>query len=242
METRAVRQGDQWVLNGTKAWITNGCIADLAIVWAKTEEGVRGFLVEKGTPGFTTSKVEGKFSLRASVTSELAFQDCAIPADNLLPGSEGLKSALSCLNQARYGIAWGAIGSALAVYDEALRYAKERTQFGKPIASFQIQQQKLVWILNEITKGQLMNLRVGRMKERDRARAHHISMAKRNNCWVARETARIGREILGANGIMDEYQSFRHMVNIESVYTYEGTHDIHTLILGHQITGIEAFS
>jgi len=241
METRAELRGDRWVLNGTKAWITNGCIADIAIVWAKTPEGVRGFLVEQGTPGFTTSKVEGKLSLRASVTSELAFQDCAVPEDHLLPGTDGLKSALSCLNQARYGIAWGAIGSAMAVYDEALRYAKERTQFGKPIASFQIQQQKLVWMLNEITKGQLMNLRLGRMKEQGRARAHHVSMAKRNNCWVARETAKLGREILGANGIMDEYQVFRHLVNIESVYTYEGTHDIHTLILGHQITGLPAY-
>jgi len=241
METRAELQGDRWVLNGTKAWITNGCIADIAIVWAKTTEGVRGFLVERGTPGYTTSKVEGKFSLRASVTSELAFQDCAIPKDNLLPGSDGLKSALSCLTQARYGIAWGTIGSALAVFDEALRYAKERTQFGKPIASFQIQQQKLVWILNEITKGQLMNLRVGRMKEQGRARHYHVSMAKRNNCWVAREAAKLGREILGANGIMDEYQTFRHLVNIESVYTYEGTHDIHTLILGERITGLPAY-
>ncbi len=241
METRAELQGDRWVLNGTKAWITNGCIAAVAIVWAQPPEGIRGFLVEQGTPGFTTSRVEGKFSLRASVTSGLAFQDCAIPRDHLLPGTEGLKSALSCLNQARYGIAWGTIGSAMAVYDEALRYAKERTQFGKPIASFQIQQQKLVWMLNEITKGQLMNLRLGRMKEKGRARAHHVSMAKRNNCWVARETARLGREILGANGIMDEYQVFRHLVNIESVYTYEGTHDIHTLILGERITGLPAY-
>ncbi len=241
METRAELQGDRWVLNGTKAWITNGCIADVAIVWARTPEGIRGFLVEQGTPGFTTSRVEGKFSLRASVTSGLAFQDCAIPRDHLLPGTEGLKSALSCLNQARYGVAWGAIGSAMAVYDEALRYAKERTQFGKPIASFQIQQQKLVWMLSEITKGQLLNLRLGRMKEKGRARAHHVSLAKRNNCWVARETARLGREILGANGIMDEYQAFRHLVNIESVYTYEGTHDIHTLILGERITGLPAY-
>jgi len=242
METRATLEGDRWVLNGTKAWITNGSIADLAIIWAQTTDGIRGFLVEKDTPGFTSRDVEGKFSLRASVTSDLAFQDCAIPKDHLLPGTEGLKSALRCLNQARYGIAWGVIGSAMAVFDEALSYAKERVQFGKPIASFQIQQQRLVWMLNEITKGQLMNLRLGRMKERGTARAHHVSMAKRNNCWVAREVARLGREILGANGIMDEYQAFRHMANIESVYTYEGTHDIHTLILGEKITGIAAYS
>jgi len=242
METRAERHGDRWVLNGNKAWITNGSIADVAVVWARTAEGIRGFLVEAGTPGFSAPDVEGKFSLRASVTSELVLQDVEVPATGLLPGSDGLKSALACLTQARYGIAWGAIGSAMAVYDEALRYAGERTQFGKPIAAFQIQQQKLVWMLNEITKGQLMNLRVGRLKERDRAKFYHVSMAKRNNCWVAREVARLGREILGANGIMDEYQAFRHLANIESVYTYEGTHDIHTLILGERITGIAAYS
>ena len=242
METRAERLGDGWVLNGVKAWITSGSIADVAVVWAKTSEGIRGFLVEKGTPGYSTKDVEGKFSLRASVTSELILQDVKIPASNLLPGTDGLKSALACLNQARYGIAWGAIGSAMAVYDEALHYAKERVQFGKPIAGFQIQQQKRVWMLNEITKGQLMNLRLGRMKQSEQAKFFHVSMAKRNNCWVAREVARLGREILGANGIMDEYQAFRHMVNIESVYTYEGTHDIHTLILGEKITGIPAYS
>jgi glutaryl-CoA dehydrogenase len=242
METRAERRGDQWVLNGSKAWITNGTIADVAIVWAKTADGIRGFLVERGTRGFTSHNHEGKFSLRASVTSELVFQDCAIPAENLLPGSNGLKSALECLTQARFGIAFGTIGSAMAVFDEAVRYAKERVQFGKPIAAFQIQQQKLVWMLNEITKGQLINLRVGRLKEQGKARFFHVSMAKRNGCWVARECAKLGREILGANGIMDEYQVFRHLVNIESVYTYEGTHDIHTLILGEQITGIPAYS
>jgi glutaryl-CoA dehydrogenase len=242
METRAERRGDRWVLNGSKAWITNGTIADVAIVWAKTADGIRGFLVERGTKGFTSHNHEGKFSLRASVTSELVFQDCAIPAENLLPGTNGLKSALECLTQARFGIAFGTIGSAMAVFDEAVRYAKERVQFGKPIAAFQIQQQKLVWMLNEITKGQLINLRVGRLKEQGKARFFHVSMAKRNGCWVARECAKLGREILGANGIMDEYQVFRHMVNIESVYTYEGTHDIHTLILGEQITGIPAYS
>lgn len=241
METRAERRGDQWILNGSKAWITNGTIADVAIVWAKTADGIRGFLVERGTPGFSSHNHEGKFSLRASVTSELVFQDCAIPAGNLLPGTGGLKSALECLTQARFGIAFGTIGSAMAVFDEAVRYAKERVQFGKPIAAFQIQQQKLVWMLNEITKGQLINLRVGRLKEQGKAKFFHVSMAKRNGCWVARECAKLGREILGASGIMDEYQVFRHLVNIESVYTYEGTHDIHTLILGEQITGIPAY-
>ena len=241
METRAERKGDGWVLNGAKAWITNGSIADVAVVWARTPDGIGGFLVEKGTPGFTTHDVEGKFSLRASVTSELVFQDCAVPEANRLPNTDGLRSPLECLTQARYGIAWGAIGSAQAVFEEAVSYAQHRVQFGKPIAGFQIQQQKLVWMLNEITKGQLLNLQVGRMKEKGRAKFFHVSMAKRNNCWVAREVARIGREILGANGIMDEYQAFRHMVNIESVYTYEGTHDIHTLILGEQITGIPAY-
>ena len=242
LETHAEKDGDEWVLNGVKAWITNGSIAQIAIVWAKTADGIRGFLVETDRPGFSTKDVEGKFSLRASVTSELVLQDVRVPADNLLPGTEGIKSALACLTQARYGIAWGTIGSAMAVYDEALRYAGERVQFGKPIAAFQIQQQKLVWMLNEITKGQLLNLRLGRLKEDNRARFSHVSMAKRNNCWVAREVARLGREILGANGIMDEYQAFRHMVNIESVYTYEGTHDIHTLILGEAITGHAAYT
>ena len=241
METRAERRGDQWILNGSKAWITNGTIADVAIVWAKTTDGIRGFLVERGTKGFSSHNHEGKFSLRASVTSELVLQDCAIPAENLLPKTDGLKSALECLTQARFGIAFGTIGSAMAVFDEAVRYAKERVQFGKPIAAFQIQQQKLVWMLNEITKGQLINLRVGRLKEQGKAKFFHVSMAKRNGCWVARECAKLGREILGANGIMDEYQVFRHLVNIESVYTYEGTHDIHTLILGEQITGIPAY-
>jgi len=241
MVTRAERKGDGWVLNGSKAWITNGSVADVAVVWARTPDGIGGFLVEKGTPGFTTHDVEGKFSLRASVTSELVFQDCPVPEANRLPNTDGLRSPLECLTQARYGIAWGAIGSAQAVFDEAVSYAQHRVQFGKPIAGFQIQQQKLVWMLNEITKGQLLNLQVGRMKEKGRAKFFHVSMAKRNNCWVAREVARIGREILGANGIMDEYQAFRHMVNIESVYTYEGTHDIHTLILGEQITGIPAY-
>ncbi|HEV8119890.1 MAG TPA: acyl-CoA dehydrogenase family protein [Candidatus Polarisedimenticolia bacterium] len=243
MRTRAVKQGDGYVLNGSKAWITNGSIADVAVVWARCDDDViRGFLVEKGTPGFTARDYEGKFSLRASVTSELHFHDVRVPAANLLPKTEGLKNALMCLNQARYGIAWGGVGSALAVYDEALRYAKERIAFGRPIAATQLQQEKLVWMASEITKAQLLALQVGRLKEAGRSSHVHISLAKRNNIWLARECARLGREILGANGIADEYQVGRHFCNIEAVYTYEGTHDIHTLILGQALTGLQAFA
>jgi len=243
MRTRAVRKGDRFVINGAKAWITNGSIADVAIVWARDEGGeIRGFLVERGTPGFTARDHSGKFSLRASVTSELILQDCAIPAKNLLPGTGGLKAALMCLNQARYGIAWGGVGSALAVFSEALDYAKGRVVFGKPIAAFQLQQEKLAWMASEITKAQLLVLRLGRLKDEGRATPAQISMGKRNNVWLARECARLAREMLGANGIMDEYQAGRHFCNIESVYTYEGTHDIHTLILGEALTGHSAFS
>jgi glutaryl-CoA dehydrogenase len=242
MRTRAVKRSDGYVLNGSKAWITNGSIADVAVVWARCEdEVIRGFLVEKGTPGFTTRDYEGKFSLRASVTSELHFHDVRVPAANLLPKTEGLKNALMCLNQARYGIAWGGVGSALAVFDEALRYAKERVTFGRPIAATQLQQEKLVFMASEISKAQLLALRVGRLKEAGRATHVHISLAKRNNVWLARECARLGREILGANGIADEYQVGRHFCNIEAVYTYEGTHDIHTLVLGQALTGLQAF-
>ena len=242
MRTRALRKGDTYVLDGAKAWITNGSVADVAVVWARCEDGaIRGFLVERGTMGFTTRDHEGKFSLRASVTSELIFQDCVIPAANLLPDTVGIKNALMCLNQARYGIAWGGIGSALAVFDEALGYAGTRVAFGKPIASFQIQQQKLVWMANEITKGQLLALRLGRLKDQGQATPVRVSLGKRNNVWVARECARLAREILGANGIADEYQAGRHFCNIEAVYTYEGTHDIHTLIVGEFLTGVSAF-
>jgi len=241
MRTRAVRKGDRWILDGAKAWITNGTIADVAVVWARTDEGIRGFLVERGTRGFSSRDHVGKFSLRASVTSELIFQECEIPLENILPASRGLKSPLSCLTPARYGISWGTIGSAMAVYDEALSYAKTRVVFGKPIAGHQIQQAKLVWMLSEITKGQLLNLQLGRLKEKGLATPQQVSLGKRNGCCVARECARLGREILGANGIMDEYQAGRHLCNIESVYTYEGTHDIHTLILGEAITGIPAY-
>jgi glutaryl-CoA dehydrogenase len=243
MRTRAARRGDHYVIDGAKAWITNGSIADVAVVWARCDDGpIRGILVERGTPGFSTRDHEGKFSLRASVTSELIFQECAVPASNVLPGTIGLKSALMCLNQARYGIAWGGLGSALAVFDEALRYARGRIVFGKPIAAFQLQQEKLVWMASEITKGQLLALRLGRLKDGAKATPVQISMGKRNNVWVARECARLAREILGAVGISDEFQAGRHMANIESVYTYEGTHDIHTLIIGEALTGQSAYS
>src|SRR6266850_21702 len=243
MRTRAVLKGEHYVLNGSKAWITNGSIADVAVVWAKCDDGaVRGFLVERGTPGFSARDHGGKFSLRASVTSELVFQDCAVPTQNLLPGTSGLKAALRCLNQARYGIAWGGVGSAQAVFEEALTHAKERVVFGKPIAAFQIQQEKLVWMASEITKAQLLALRLGRLKDERKVTPAQISLGKRNNIWVARECARLAREILGASGITDEYQAGRHMCNIESVYTYEGTHDIHTLILGEALTGHSAFT
>ena len=243
MRTRALARGDRYVLNGAKAWITNGSVADVAGVWAKCDDGaIRGFLVERGTPGFSARDHGGKFSLRASVTSELVFQDCAIPATNLLPGTDSLKSALQCLNQARYGIAWGGVGSAQAVFEEALAYARERVVFGKPIAAFQLQQEKLVWMASEIAKAQLLALRLGRLKDEGKVTPAQISLGKRNNVWVARECARLAREILGANGITHEFQAGRHLCNIESVYTYEGTHDIHTLILGEALTGHSAFS
>jgi glutaryl-CoA dehydrogenase len=243
MLTRAVKQGSGYVLNGEKMWITNGSIADVALIWAKCEdEKVRGFLVEKGTPGFKSQDIHGKYSLRASVTSSLALSDCKIPAEHLLPGAEGLKGPLSCLNQARYGIGWGAIGAAMACYHTALDYAKQRKQFeNRPIASHQLVQEKLVWMITEITKAQFLMLQVGRLKDLDRTHPSHISMAKMNNVWMARETARKAREILGANGVVDDYPVMRHMANLESVYTYEGTHDIHQLIIGERITGIAAY-
>jgi glutaryl-CoA dehydrogenase len=241
METRAVRKGDRWVINGAKAWITNGSVADVSVVWAKTEDGVKGFLVEKGTPGYTTRDHVGKFSLRASVTSELILQDVEVPADAILPGSGGLKSPLMCLTQARYGIAWGVTGLSMCVLDEALQYAKSRIMFGKPIAAFQLTQRKLTWMATEITKSQLLNLQLGRLKERGEATPQQVSMAKMNGCRVARECTHFAREILGANGIADEYQTGRHFCNIEAVYTYEGTDDIHTLIVGQEVTGIPAF-
>jgi glutaryl-CoA dehydrogenase len=243
MRTRARRDGDAWVINGAKQWITNGTLAHVAVVWAQTDEGVRGFLVEKGTPGYTSVDQRGKFSLRASVTSELGFHDCRIPAENLLPGTAGVKSALMCLNQARYGIAWGGLGAAMDCYETALAYSKERIQFeGQPIACHQLVQDKLVWMLSEISKGQLLALQLGRLKDAGRLKHYQISLGKRNNVWVARECARRARDLLGANGIVDDYPVIRHMLNIESVFTYEGTHDIHALIMGEAITGIAAFN
>jgi glutaryl-CoA dehydrogenase len=245
MRTRAKKDGDSYVLNGEKMWITSGSIADIAIIWAKVtdeDDRVRGFIVPTDTPGFKATDVHGKWSLRASVTSSLSLQDVRIPADCLLAGSKGLGSPLSCLNQARYGIAWGAIGAAMACYDCALQYAQFRKQFhDMPIAGHQLVQEKLVWMISEITKAQLLALQVGRLKDAGKVKPYHISMAKRNNVWMALECARMGRDILGGNGIADEYPIFRHMANLESVKTYEGTHDIHTLIIGEHITGIAAF-
>jgi glutaryl-CoA dehydrogenase len=242
MRARARRDGDDWVLNGTKMWITNGSVADVAVIFARTAEGpVRGFLVERGTPGFSASDIKGKFSMRASVTSELVLEDVRLPAGGLLPGTKGLKTALMCLNQARFSIAWGAIGAAMACYDTALRYAKSRIVFEKPIAGYQLVQQKLTWMITEITKAQLLVIRLSRLKEEGRVRPEQISMAKMNNVHVALEIARMARDILGANGILDEYPIARHLCNLETVKTYEGTHDIHTLVIGEAITGHAAF-
>ncbi len=242
METRAVRQGDGFVLNGAKMWITNGSIADVAVVWAKLDDEIRGFVVPTDTPGFSAPEQRGKHSLRASVTSELVLQDVRLPAGAILPGAKGLGGPLSCLNQARYGIAWGVVGAAMACFDEVRRYGATRTQFGRPLASFQLYQAKLAEMLTEITKAQLMNLRLGRLKEADKVSPEQVSMAKRNACFHALDIARTARDMLGANGVADEYQTMRHMCNLESVKTYEGTHDIHTLILGRAITGISAFA
>src|SRR5881296_3007104 len=242
MKTRARRQDGAYVLNGTKLWITNGSIADVAVVWAKEDDDeIGGFLVERGTPCFSTLDIHGKFSMRASITSELSFQDCRIPLANKLPNVKGLRGPLGCLSQARYGIAWGAVGGAMACYDWALRYAQQRVQFGKPIASFQLVQQKLVWMITEITKAQLLALQLGRLKDQGKARAQQISMAKMNNAQIALDTARMARDIMGAAGIVDEHPVIRHMLNLETVNTYEGTHDIHTLIIGRDITGLDAF-
>jgi glutaryl-CoA dehydrogenase len=242
MKTRAVRKGNEYVLNGTKLWITNGSVADVAVVWAKGDDGeIGGYLVEKGTPGYSTLDIHGKFSMRASITSELAFADCRIPLENKLPGVKGLKGPLSCLSQARYGIAWGAIGAAMGCYDWALQYSQQRIQFNKPIGSFQLVQQKLVWMITEITKAQLLCWRLGQLKDAGRARPQQISMAKMNNVQMALDGARMARDILGAAGIVDEHPIIRHMMNLETVNTYEGTHDIHTLIVGRDITGLDAF-
>jgi glutaryl-CoA dehydrogenase len=242
MRTRAVKDGDHWILNGEKAWITSGTIADVAIVWARTDEGFRGFLVEKGTPGYSAKDIKGKWSLRASVTSSLSLQDVRVPESNRLPKATSLKAALSCLTQARYGIGWGAIGAAMACYNESLEYAKIRKQFdNKPIACHQLIQAKFADMITEITKGQLLALQVGRLKDKGRADFAHVSMLKRNNVKMALDVARAGRDILGANGVADEYPIFRHMCNLESVFTYEGTHNMHTLIIGERVTGIPAY-
>jgi glutaryl-CoA dehydrogenase len=241
METRARRTGKGWVLNGTKRWITNGSMSDIAIVWAKSDDEIKGFIVETRTAGFQAPEIKNKLSLRASVTSDLILDDVVVPDENLLPKSSGLKSPLMCLNQARYGIAWGAIGAAMACYDCAVDYTKGRTQFDKPIAQFQLVQEKLAHMLTEITKGQLLSWRLGRLKDEDRLHFAQTSMAKRNNVRVALETARLARDLMGASGITLEYPVFRHMCNLESVYTYEGTDHIHALILGEYITGLPAY-
>ncbi len=249
MRTRARRTADGFILNGEKMWITSGSIADVAVIWGRVDspgaedhDRVRGFLVETDRPGFSAQDVHGKWSLRASVTSGLSMQDVAVPAENLLPGSGGLKSPLMCLSQARYGISWGAIGAAMACYDTALQYAKDRKQFrGQPIASHQLVQEKLAWMITEITKAQFLTLQLGRLKDQGKAEPQHISMAKKNNVWMALECARIARDILGAAGITDDYPIMRHMMILESVKTYEGTDSIHTLVIGQSVTGISAY-
>jgi glutaryl-CoA dehydrogenase len=240
MRTKAERRGAGWVLNGTKRWITNGTVADVAVIWARTEDGVRGFLVERGAPGFEARDIKGKFSLRTSVTSELFLKDVEVSEAARLPKAEGMKGPLSCPTQARYGIAWGAIGAAMACYDEVVTYTKERLVQGGPLAGKQLTQQKLAEMLTEITKAQLLALRLGRLKDEHKLEPVMVSMAKRNNVDVALTIARNARDLLGANGIVDDYQSMRHMMNLETVRTYEGTHDVHTLILGEHITGIRA--
>jgi len=242
MRTRAVKDGGDYILNGEKAWITSGTIADVAVVWARTDEGIRGFLVEKGTPGYTAKDIKGKWSLRASVTSTLSLADVRVPAAAMLPGAQGLRGPLGCLTQARYGIGWGAIGAAMACYHESLEYAKVRKQFGdKPIAGHQLVQARFADMITEITKAQLLALQVGRLKDQGRADFAHVSMLKRNNVAMALQTARAARDILGANGVADEYPIFRHLCNLESVFTYEGTHNIHTLIIGERVTGVPAY-
>lgn len=241
MLTTATKTDKGYLLNGAKMWITNGSLADVAVVWAKLDGVIRGFLVERGTVGFSAPVMKNKHSLRASVTSELIFQDCEIPEENIFPEIRGLKGPLQCLSQARYGISWGAIGAAMAVFESSVKYSTSRIQFDKPIAGFQLIQDKLVWMLNEITKAQLLSYHLGRMKDDGTWRPQQVSLAKRNNVWMALECARLARDIHGANGILSEYPIMRHANNLESVKTYEGTHEIHTLILGADITGIDAF-
>lgn len=240
MLTTAVRKNKGFVLNGTKRWITNGTIADMAIIWAKLDGEVQGFLVPTNSPGFIARDIPGKLSLRASVTSELILENCEVGEDAILPQAKGLKTALMCLTQARYGIVWGALGAAQACYHEALHFAKERESFGEPLAQKQLVQSKLVWMLNEITKGQLLAYRLGQLKDAGKIKHYQVALGKMNNVGRALEISRLARDILGANGVSDEYQSMRHMCNLESVNTYEGTYDIHALIIGHHITGCEA--
>jgi len=242
MRATAEKRGGEWILNGEKTWITNGSAADVAIVWARAAEGVRGFLVEKGTPGFETSDIHGKLSMRASITSSLHFSGCAIPESNRLPGAEGLASTLGCLTQARFGIGWGVLGAAMDCYETARSYTLMRKQFGdKPLAGHQLVQEKLAWMITEITKGQLLALQVAKLKDAGRVEAAHVSMLKRNNVSIALECARLSRDLLGANGIMDEYPIMRHMCNLETVKTYEGTDHIHALVIGEKVTGLPAY-
>jgi glutaryl-CoA dehydrogenase len=242
MKTTAKRVGECWVLNGEKTWITNGSPAHVAVVWARTDDGIRGFLVEKGTPGYTTSDIHGKWSMRASVTSSLAFSDCKIPATNMLPGAKGLKGPLGCLSQARYGIGWGVLGAAMDCYETARQYSIIRKQFDdKPIASHQLVQEKLAWMITEITKAQLLAVHAGRLKDQGKLEPAHISMLKRNNVAMALECARLSRDLLGANGITDEYPIMRHLCNLETVKTYEGTDHIHALVIGERVTGVAAY-
>ncbi len=242
MTTWAGRDGNDWILNGEKTWITNGSVAEVAVVWARTEDGIRGFMVEQGTPGFTSSEIHGKLSMRASVTSSLAFADCRVPESSRLPGALGLRAALGCLSQARFGIGWGVLGAASDCYETAREYSKVRKQFDdRPIASHQLVQEKLAWMITEITKGQLLAMQCGRLKDLGKLEPAHISMLKRNNVAMALDCARLSRDLLGANGIVDDYPIMRHMCNLESVKTYEGTDHIHTLIIGERITGVPAY-
>lgn len=242
MRTTAEQRGSDWVLNGEKTWITNGSVADIAIVWARTPEGIRGFLVEKGTPGYSASDIHGKLSMRASVTSSLHLSNCVVSEENRLPCAKGLKAALSCLSQARFGIGWGVLGAAMDCYETARAYSLARKQFDdKPLASHQLVQEKLAWMITEISKAQLLALHVAKLKDAGKAEAAHISMLKKNNVSIALECARLSRDLLGANGIMDEYPIMRHMCNLETVKTYEGTEHIHTLVIGERVTGVPAY-
>ena len=242
MQTRARKDGEHWILNGEKTWITNGTLADLALVWARTDDGIRGFLVEKGTPGFSASDIHGKLSMRVSVTSSLALSDVRVPNSAMLPGAKGLKGPLSCLTQARFGIGWGVVGAAMDCYETARQYSILRKQFDdRPIASHQLVQEKLAWMITEITKAQLLAVQAGRLKDQGKIEPAHISMLKRNNVAIALDCARMSRDLMGANGIIDEYPIMRHMCNLETVKTYEGTEHIHTLVIGERVTGIPAY-